>query len=80
MSQLKNKIIHALKEKPSRNGWLTGVIIEDDADSQPPSGNDQVEFEVDVGIEPEESFYLNALDLDLTTLLSELHVREAAGR
>jgi hypothetical protein len=35
MSQLKNKII---KEKLSRNGWLTGVVIEDDADSRPPSG------------------------------------------
>ena len=79
MSQLKNKIIHALKEKPSRNGWLTGVVIEDDADSRPPSGNDQVEFEVDVGVEPEESFHLDALDPDLAALLSESHAREAVG-
>jgi len=78
-SQLKEEVIHALKEKPSRNGWLTGVVVEDDADSWPPSRNDREEFEVDVGLVPEESFHLDALDPDLAALLSESHAREAVG-
>ena len=76
-SQLKEEVMHALKEKPSRNGWLTGVVVEDVADSRPPSRNDreEEELQVDVGPEPEESFHLDALDPDLAALLSPNRMR-----
>ncbi|KAF8487331.1 hypothetical protein DFH94DRAFT_641753 [Russula ochroleuca] len=69
-SQLKEEVMHALKEKPSTNGWLTGVVVEDAADSRPPSRNDRKELEFDAGEEPEESLHLDALDSDLAALLS----------
>ena len=69
-SQLKEEVMHALKEKPSTNGWLTGVVVEDAADSRPASRNDRKELEFDVGEEPEESLHLDALDSDLAALLS----------
>ena len=69
-SQLKEEVMHALKEKPSRNGWLTGVVVEDAADSRPASRNDREEREDYVEVEPEESFHLDALDPDLAALLS----------
>jgi hypothetical protein len=75
-SRLEEEVMHALKEKPSRNGWLTGVVVEDVADSRPASRNDREELEVDVGIEPEESLHLDALDPDLAALLSPNGMRE----
>jgi hypothetical protein len=69
-SQLKEEVMHALKEKQSTNGWLAGVVVEDAADSRPASRNDRKEFEFDVGEEPEESLHLDALDSDLAALLS----------
>ena len=69
-SQLKEEVMHALKEKPSTNGWLAGVVVEDAADSRPVSRNDRKEFEFDLGEEPEESLHLDALDSDLAALLS----------
>jgi len=76
-SQLKEEVMHALKEKPSRNGWLTGVVVEDIADSRPPSRNDgeEEELQVDLGPEPEESFHLDALDPELAALLSPNRMR-----
>lgn len=71
-SQLKEEVMHALKEKPSRNGWLTGVVVEDD--SRPPSQNGREELEVNV-MEPEESLHLDALDSDLAELLSPNRMR-----
>jgi hypothetical protein len=62
--------MHALKEKPSTNGWLAGVVVEDAADSRPSSRNDRKELELDIGEEPEESLHLDALDSDLAALLS----------
>lgn len=67
--------MHALKEKPSRNGWLTGVVVEDAPDSRPASRNDREEPEVNIGEEPEESFHLDALDPDLAALLNPKRVR-----
>ena len=69
-SQLKEEVMHALKEKPSTNGWLTGVVVEDVPDSRPASWNDRKELEFDVGEGPEESLHLDALDSDLADLLS----------
>jgi hypothetical protein len=69
-SQLKEEVMHALKEKPSTNGWLAGVVVEDAADSRPTSRNDRKELECDIGEEPEESLRLDALDSDLAALLS----------
>ena len=69
-SQLKEEVMHALKEKASTNGWLTGIVVEDVADSRPASRNDRKELEFDVGEEPEESLHLDALDSDLADLLS----------
>jgi hypothetical protein len=69
-SQLKDEVMHALKEKPSTNGWLAGVVVEDVADSRPTSRNDRKELEFDIGEEPEESLHLDALDSDLAALLS----------
>src|SRR5258707_6582529 len=69
-SQLKEEVMHALKEKQSTNGWLAGVVVEDAADSRPASRNDRKELEFDVGEEPEESLHLDALDSDLAALLS----------
>ena len=69
-SQLKDEVMHALKEKPSTNGWLAGVVVEDAADSRPTSRNDRKELEFDIGEEPEESLHLDALDSDLAALLS----------
>lgn len=69
-SQLKEEVMHALKEKPSTNGWLAGVVVEDAADSRPASRNDRKELEFDIGEEPEESLHLDALDSDLAALLS----------
>ncbi|KAI0255619.1 hypothetical protein BJV78DRAFT_1279355 [Lactifluus subvellereus] len=71
-SQLKEEVIHALKEKTSRNGWLTGVVVEDAADSRPASRNDREDY---VEVEPEESFHLDALDPDLAALLSPNRMR-----
>lgn len=68
-SQLKEEVMHALKEKPSTNGWLAGVVVEDAADSRPASRNDRKELEFDLGEEPEESLHLDALDSDLAALL-----------
>ena len=68
-SQLKEEVMHALKEKPSTNGWLAGVVVEDAADSRPTSRNDRKELEFDIGEEPEESLHLDALDSDLAALL-----------
>ena len=72
-SQLKEEVMHALKEKPSTNGWLAGVVVEDAADSRPMSRNDRKELEFDIGEEPEESLHLDALDSDLAALLSSNH-------
>ena len=69
-SQLKEEVMHALKEKPSTNGWLAGVVVEDAADSRPTSRNDRKELEFDIGEGPEESLHLDALDSDLAALLS----------
>ena len=69
-SQLKEEVMHALKEKPSTNGWLAGVVVEDAADSRPTSRNDRKDLEFDIGEEPEESLHLDALDSDLAALLS----------
>jgi hypothetical protein len=69
-SQLKEEVMHALKEKTSTNGWLTGVVVEDAADSRPSSRNGQEERENYADVEPEESFHLDALDPDLAALLS----------
>jgi hypothetical protein len=69
-SQLKEEVMHALKEKPSTNGWLAGVVVEEAADSRPTSRNDRKELEFDIGEEPEESLHLDALDSDLAALLS----------
>ena len=69
-SQLKEEVMHALKEKPSTNGWLAGVVVEEATDSRPTSRNDRKELEFDIGEEPEESLHLDALDSDLAALLS----------
>jgi hypothetical protein len=70
-SQLKEEVMHALKEKPSKNGWLTGVVVEDAIDSLPARRNGHEEREEDYAqVEPEESFNLGALDPDLAALLS----------
>lgn len=69
-SQLKEEVMHALKEKPSTNGWLAGVVVEDATDSRPTSRNDRKDLEFDIGEEPEESLHLDALDSDLAALLS----------
>ena len=69
-SQLKEEVMHALKEKPSTNGWLTGVVVEDVADSRPASRNGREAHEGYVEVEPEESLHLDALDPDLAALLS----------
>ena len=71
-SQLKEEVMHALKEKPSTNGWLTGVVVEDVADSRPASRNAPEGY---VEVEPEESLHLDALDPDLAALLSPNRVR-----
>ncbi|KAH9954697.1 hypothetical protein BC827DRAFT_1241306 [Russula dissimulans] len=73
-SQLKEEVMHALKEKTSTNGWLAGVVVEDAADSRPPSRNDREGLQVDVGEEPED-FHLDALDPDLVALLSANRIR-----
>ncbi|KAI0270399.1 hypothetical protein BC834DRAFT_511342 [Gloeopeniophorella convolvens] len=70
ISHLKEEVLHALKEKPSRNGWLTGVVVEDAADSRPASRADRLAHDGYVDGEPEESFHLDALDPDLAALLS----------
>ena len=67
--------MHALKEKPSTNGWLTGVVVEDVADSRPASRNGQEAHEGYVEVGPEESLHLDALDPDLAALLSPNRVR-----
>ncbi|KAH9976891.1 hypothetical protein BGW80DRAFT_885682 [Lactifluus volemus] len=68
--------MHALKEKPSKNGWLTGVVVEDAVDSRPASRNGREEREEDYAqVEPEESFNLGALDPDLAALLSPNRMR-----
>jgi hypothetical protein len=69
-SQLKEEVIHALKEKTSTNGWLSGVVVEDVADSRPASRNGREAHEGYVEVEPEESLHLDALDPDLAALLS----------
>jgi hypothetical protein len=69
-SQLEEEVIHALKEKTSTNGWLSGVVVEDVADSRPTSRNGREAHEVYVDVEPEESLHLDALDPDLAALLS----------
>ena len=74
-SQLKEEVMHALKEKTSTNGWLNGVVVEDVADSRPASRNDQEAHEGYVEVEPEESLHLDALDPDLAALLSPNRVR-----
>ena len=74
-SQLKEEVMHALKEKTSTNGWLTGVVVEDVADSRPASRNGQEAHEGYVEVEPEESLHLDALDPDLAALLSPNRVR-----
>ena len=76
-SQLKEEVMHALKEKPSTNGWLAGVVVEDATDSRPASRNDRKELKFDIGEEPEESLHLDALDSDLAALLSS---NRAAGK
>ncbi|KAF8489871.1 hypothetical protein F5888DRAFT_1869464 [Russula emetica] len=68
-SQLKEEVMYALKEKPSTNGWLAGVVVENATDSRPTSRNDRKELEFDIGEEPEESLHLDALDSDLAALL-----------
>ena len=75
-SQLKEEVIHALKEKTSTNGWLSGVVVEDVADSRPASRNGQEAHEGYVEVEPEESLHLDALDPDLAALLSPNRVTE----
>ncbi|KAI9507301.1 hypothetical protein F5148DRAFT_981594 [Russula earlei] len=71
-SQLKEEVMHALKEKTSRNGWLSGVVVEDVPDSRPPS---REMLEANAAEEPEESFHLDALDPDLVALLSANRIR-----
>ncbi|KAH9039435.1 hypothetical protein EDB83DRAFT_2524354 [Lactarius deliciosus] len=68
-SQLKD-VMHALKERPSTNGWLTGVVVEDLADSYPASRNRREAHEDYTEVEPEESLHLDALDPDLAALLN----------
>ncbi|KAF8264919.1 hypothetical protein EI94DRAFT_1737286 [Lactarius quietus] len=75
-SQLKEEVMHALKEKTSTNGWLAGVVVEDVADSRPASRNGREAHEGYVEVEPEESLHLDALDPDLAALLSPNRVRE----
>lgn len=75
-SQLKEEVIHALKEKTSTNGWLSGVVVEDVADSRPASRNGREALEGYVEVEPEESLHLDALDPDLAALLSPNRVTE----
>jgi hypothetical protein len=67
--------MHALKEKTSTHGWLTGVVVEDVADSRTACRNDQEAHEGYVEVEPEESLHLDALDPDLEALLSPNRVR-----
>ncbi|KAI9435434.1 hypothetical protein H4582DRAFT_1969374 [Lactarius indigo] len=74
-SQLKEEVMHALKEKPSTNGWLTGVVVEDLTDSRPASRNRREAHEGYAEVEPEESLHLDALDPDLAALLSPNRVR-----
>ncbi|KAH9171590.1 hypothetical protein EDB89DRAFT_2177277 [Lactarius sanguifluus] len=69
-SQLKEVVMHALKERPSTNGWLTGVVVEDLADSCPTSRNHREAHEGYTEVEPEESLHLDALDPDLAAFLS----------
>ncbi|KAH9177210.1 hypothetical protein EDB89DRAFT_1844955 [Lactarius sanguifluus] len=74
-SQLNEEVMHALKEKPSTNGWLTGVVVEDLTDSRPASRNRREAHEGYAEVEPEESLHLDALDPDLAALLSPNRVR-----
>jgi hypothetical protein len=74
-SQLKEEVLHALKGRPSRNGWFTGVVVEDAADSRPASRNDNEGREDYAEVEPDESFHLDALDPDLAALLSPNRMR-----
>ncbi|KAH9029428.1 hypothetical protein EDB85DRAFT_2290881 [Lactarius pseudohatsudake] len=69
-SQLKEVVMHALKERPSTNGWLTGVVVEDLADSCPTSRNRREAYEGYTKVESEESLHLDALDPDLAAFLS----------
>ncbi|KAI0289138.1 hypothetical protein BC826DRAFT_1107242 [Russula brevipes] len=75
-SQLNEEVMNALKEKPSKDGWLTGAVVEDAADSRPASRNGQEELQADAREEPEESLHLDALDPDLAALLSPNRMRE----
>ncbi|KAH8980304.1 hypothetical protein EDB92DRAFT_1954065 [Lactarius akahatsu] len=72
-SQFKEEVMHALKEKPSTNGWLTGVVVEGLADSCPVSQNRREAHEGYT--EHEESLHLDALDPDLAALLSPNRMR-----
>ncbi|KAH9010967.1 hypothetical protein EDB85DRAFT_2281906 [Lactarius pseudohatsudake] len=69
-SRLKEVVMHALKERPSTNGWLTGVVVEDLADSYTTIRNHQEAHEGYTEVEPEESLHLDALDPDLAAFLS----------
>ncbi|KAH9047175.1 hypothetical protein EDB84DRAFT_1621261 [Lactarius hengduanensis] len=69
-SRLKEVVMHALKERPFTNGWLTGVVVEDLADSCTTSRNRQEAHEGYTEVEPEESLHLDALDPDLAAFLS----------
>ncbi|KAI0295130.1 hypothetical protein B0F90DRAFT_1752875 [Multifurca ochricompacta] len=61
---------HLKEEKPSRNGWLTGVVVEDATDSNRPASRNDRAGDRDGYVQPEESFHLDSLDPDLAALLS----------